>query len=277
MAAVVREGDVVAHADRGRVARAGQVSGAGVDADPGHRRARDEGEIGGRVAELATAAVAPHDGALEPRRTAEQPARLLDGAGAEQLADARRRDRAAAALQERLDVDVEAEPGAGLGELGRRALRAPAVVEVLTHADAAGAERLGQHLTREPFGVDCREGPVEAQDHELVHAELGDERGPAAERRELDELDVRPKYGNRRWMEGHHGRLQTARLRLGDGVADHGLVAAVDAVEAPERDRPLARRDVRQALAHDHSTTTGWRRSPRGSATARSSPSCTSR
>ena len=117
-----------------------------------------------------------------------------------------------AILQQRLDMDVEAQPAAGVGQPGGRALRALAVAEVLPHADVAGAERLRQHLLGESVGVERRERAVEAQDDELVDPELCDQRGPAAERGELDELHVRPQHRDRRRVERDHGRREAARL-----------------------------------------------------------------
>ncbi len=75
--AAVGERRVVPDADGGDVVGAGQVRAPRVDAGGGKRRSRQRREVGRRKAQVAAAPVAADDGALEPRRAAQQLAGLL--------------------------------------------------------------------------------------------------------------------------------------------------------------------------------------------------------
>ena len=137
------------------------------------------------------ASVAADDGSLEPRRTAQQVAGLLDSAVGQEPADPRGRHGLAARPKERDHVDVEAQACALVGQRLGRAARAVAVVEVLPHAHVPGVERVAKDVVGEVVRRDLRERRVEADHDQLVRAELLDERRLAGQRRQLRRCELR--------------------------------------------------------------------------------------
>ncbi len=143
-------------------------------------------------------------------------------------------------------MHVEAEPAPLVGQLRGRALGALAVVEVLPHAHVAGAQRLRQHAARR---TPSASSAANARSKRTITSSSAPSSAISAARRLSAEsrtrCTLRPQNGDRRRMERHHGRRAgRARRPSATACADHGPMAEVDAVEAAERDRPLARRHI---------------------------------
>src|SRR6185503_2943396 len=230
-AAVVRVG-----ADRDR--RVVAVGGAGVDAVAGDEQARLRAQVRGRKPERAAARVARDDRARDLGRPAEHRGRALDLAGAEEVADPRRRD----ALDERHRPRVEAE-AAQLLEVARTTL---AEAEV-----RAGDDHFAPDRPQDPLGEGLRrelgELEIEVHDERLLDAGLREQLQPPFERDE--QLDAVAERDPRVRVEGDRGRRRPRRTC---GV-ENAPMADVDAVERPERDRPRLRLDLLHAPGDDHS------------------------
>ncbi len=121
--------------------------------------------------------------------------------------------------------------------------RAPgAETEVVAHQHVAGTQTAHQHLLNEGLRRQRGERFVEAQHHDLRHAaalELGQ---LVAQRRDAwrRQLGLAGSLGEevaRMRLERQHARRQAAVPRLVGQQREHGLVAAVHAVEAADRQR----------------------------------------
>jgi hypothetical protein len=101
----------------------------------------------------------------------------------------------------------------------------------VTHAEPLAQDRRGEVL-----GAHLRQRFVEMQHHQQVDPQGLDQLGPGAERRQSDRGGVRREEAARMGLEGEHplGRAQLAGQA--PGLADHLLMAAVNAVETSDRD-----------------------------------------
>lgn len=183
---VVDEGGVSAEADRcgpgagGGVV--GEAEGAGVDA-----RAGEQGgggvDVGGAHAELAAAAGAAHDDALDAVPAAEHGRGALDGAGRDGEADLRAAELCGGVggvpgdRYRRHHLEGDVGGAQQLGQLAHAALPAGAEAKVRADHDGRGAQPVDQQPVDEALGAGVGERAVEGQEHEGLEAERGADAG----------------------------------------------------------------------------------------------------
>ncbi len=137
-----------------------------------------------------------------------------------------------------LSITATAKPcrSPGLDEEGRRARPALAEVEVVAHHGRRDAEPAHQHVRHEVLGAERREAGVEAAHHHAVdRAEPAQRQRLGGRRRDAEDRGRAREIVARMRLEGQHrrGPAELGRQRL--RPADHGLVAAVHAVEIADR------------------------------------------
>jgi hypothetical protein len=194
---------------------------AGVDRVGRDEKAFRHVEVRSRKAELAAAAVATDDDPLDLRGPPEQGGAPLDLARADELPDAARRD----VLHERDPPYVEAE------SLEQReiALTAASEAERFACRHGFGADA-AQHPLGELLGRKRRELLVEAEHEHVLDSGALEQLEPPLQRGKG--LDLSAEHGARMRIEGHDARPQPGPpCRV-----DHPQMAAVDAVEGPNRD-----------------------------------------
>ena len=195
---------------------------ARVDPESGHEQLRFGAQVGGREAERAATLVARDHDPLDLDGPPEEWRGGADLAGSHEPADLGRRHP--------LDVLGDARREAQPLEQGEVAAPAAPEAERLAGRHELGADRL-EVGARELRRLERRHLGRERDDEHLLHAEGGQQLEPPLERRE--QRDLVPEHVARVRMEGDDGR---PRPRL-DGYAHDGLMADMDTVERPDRDR----------------------------------------
>ncbi len=228
-----------------------------VDAVRRDEQLRVDGEVRRREAERAAARVAGDHGPLHLGRTPEQRGGRRQVAREQPLPDLRGRD----ALDGGNGPGPETQPS----EQVEVAAASPAEPEVGAREDDLGADR-PQDALRELLGLERRELEVEADDERLLHAQLRQQLEPPGER--ADQQHLVPEGGARVRVERDDGR---GRPR-GERLLDDPAVAAVNAVEGADRDRPRARLELPRGVDDLHgrrasASSTGMIRSSSASST----------
>ena len=195
-----------------------------------------------REAERRTARVAGDDDPVDLGRASEKRRRRTDVAGADELADPRRRD----ALDQRDRAHVEPE------RLEQREVTRAAVAE--PEPGARGDELRadprevgpGERLRRER-----RELLGERDDEDVLDAEVREQLEASLERRE--ELDAVPEDDARVRVEGDDRRARTGL----DGRPDNRPMPEVNAVERADCDRPRPPLELRRGARDRHAGSDG--------------------
>src|SRR4249919_1459884 len=231
-AAVVR---VRADGDRGSVAEAESR----VDPVPRAREVRLQAQVRRRVAERPSTLVARDDDTVELERPAEHARCGHDVTLRQRGSDRRRRD----AGQLRHHHDLESEP------LQEREIAGSTDAEVEVRAghhnlDADGAQVPRRELPRRELLQLGREGG----DEDILDAGLADQLEPASERGK--QLDLVAERDARVRIERHDRRQEAGRAHR----VDHGAMAAVHAVEAPDGGRTRRPRELRRRPRDAHSS-----------------------
>ena len=218
VAAVVR-----VRPDRDRGAMAGGEPG--VDPVQRDEQPRLGGDVRRREAERSPARVALHDHAVDLRRPAEERRRLPHLALVQQVADRRGRD--ALDLRDRPRVEAERRAGA-------RCRRAAG-------GRSGSPRRRRRPACRSPPGTRAAKSSASSRWVSSVNSTTSVSSTPSSAKQlqppleRAEELDPVAEHPPRVRVEGDDGRREPGLDRL----RDHALMAAVDAVEDPERDRAV--------------------------------------
>ena len=199
-----------------------------------------EADIGGRVAERTPELVAVDDRTEDEIVASQEHGRLAHPPGLEQAADRGRGHGVEGAVLVGHDLvddpDPEPVPAPRRGqELGRAAPTSPEM-KIVADDGRRDAEAPHQNLGHEILGTERREGTVEAaHDHALDRAEPCQGQRLGGLRRDAEDGAPPSEEVGRMRLEGQHraGPAELLRERL--GAADHGLMAAVHAVEIADR------------------------------------------
>src|SRR5262245_13220067 len=195
---------------------------AGVDPVLGAGEVRLQAEVRGRIAECPSALIAGDDHAVELERPAEH-----------------RRGRLHVALGQRSSYRRGRDPG-HLGHHEHLVAEAPEQREVPRPANAEAEVLAGDHDFHsggaeiplgELLGLEALQLGREGGDQHVRHTCIVDELEAPVERGQ--QLDLVAESNAGMWVERDDGRLEFRRMY---GIED-GSVPAMDAVEAPDRDR----------------------------------------
>ncbi len=125
--------------------------------------------------------------------------------------------------------------GPGGAQEIRGATAVVAEMEIGADGNARNAQRLDQEARDEILGLHHAEVAAERHQHDAVEAERGAEAGFRVGRGQAEHERGRREHVARMRLEGqHHGR-HVARLGLRLEPRQNGLVAAMHAVEGPDR------------------------------------------
>mmetsp|Transcript_70428 Transcript_70428/g.165811 ORF Transcript_70428/g.165811 Transcript_70428/m.165811 type:complete len:423 (-) Transcript_70428:2047-3315(-) len=260
--------------DRGPVAQAGDAGQRlGGEAVHAHRedamrgrlvmreaqvqRAETVRRTGLALAELAAELATVGDMAGDRIRPPQQRGRAGHVARGQGLAHGRAADAQAAHLIAHHAGHVEAARLAGSVQRRVIALALGAKAEVVAHQHVLRAQAIDQHLADEVLRGQGGERLVEGQDDHLVHAaafeldQLVAQRGDAG-RRQLGLAGLGGEEVARMRLEGQHAARQATVAGLGLQQRQHGLVAAVHAVEIADGQR-AGGRDAGMVEASEHS------------------------
>ncbi len=165
---------------------------------------------------------------------------------------------------------IEAARSAGCIEHRIIAAASRAKTEVVTHQHIAGCQRPHQHVIDEGLWRLPRKPFVKRQDHAFVDTAVGEFRELVAQRgdarrRDLGAAERLREMVARMRLEGHRAARQPAVLRLIAQQRDHGLMAAVHAVEVADGERArMARQPVVEASVDFHGWAVARKRRRRG-------------
>src|SRR5712671_1582645 len=208
----------------------------GIDAG-GRPQVVVEHEVGGREADGAAARIAGFDAALDLPEAAEQRRRLTGVSGCKELADARRGVDGALGRRDRTDYgDAEMQIRAARLEQRRRAAPLVAEDEIVADDGVAHAEIADEHGLDEILCALRGEGEVEMQREQQIDAERLEVPRLGAERRQAKGRVVRPENTAGMRLEGEDRVGHGGSTGDSAGLADHRLMAEMDAVEIADGD-----------------------------------------
>ncbi len=193
----------------------------------------DRPQVCGGDADRAAALVAMDDDARERVGPAEHAAHLVEVPGDHGLPSARARVAPALVARHGVHPNAEAELGPQFAQPRQVAGALRAEAKVLADDHEARVQDPRDELAREALGLPGGERGVEATDIDALDAQIAHELGAPLERRQ-EGRRARPDDGAGVGVEREHGRRETDRARVRDGLAEHRLVTEMHSVEVPD-------------------------------------------
>ena len=193
-------------------------------------------QIQGAKAQAAAQLTPVHDVARDPVGTAQQARRVVQAAIAQRLAHSGAGHAQAVYLVAVHACHVKTVGRARGVQQGVVACTFGTEPEVIAHQHVFGAQSIDQHLLHKGLRAERRQGGVEGQHHDLVHAavrQVGNlvPKGAHAAGSQVGLARQAGKVVARVGLKGHDAAGHAALLGLAAQKRQHGLVAAMDAVK----------------------------------------------